>query len=203
MAVAVLYWSAVQPGSWEPSNICRLPRPGPGPSSNVPFDAPTRTRVTRAPWHTCVYGKSTGNHGLYMFLYVFTFQNAGVLMCPLNSFLLQIRRMATSPASTMVSLLQSILQQEWPTLDPDPPFTVKSGHISHSTTHSGKESQSFPPGAPAEENITHRAASGCPNGGPDAQPAIADIAWAHPLCFLWRCARFYTRDYQYLSDLTI
>ena len=58
----------VKPGSWEPSDICPKASkagPGPGPSSNVPFDAPTRTR---APWHTCVYGKSTGNHGLYMFL---------------------------------------------------------------------------------------------------------------------------------------
>ena len=122
--------------------------------------------------------------------------------CPLNSFLLQIRRMATSPpASTMVPLLQSILQQEWPTLDPDPPFTVKSGHISHSTTHSGKESQSFPPGAPAEENITHRAASGCPNGGPDAQPAIADLMRGPIHCVFCGGVQkyFYTRDYHGLS----
>ena len=125
-------------------------------------------------------------------LHVCTFQNAGVLSIPsfyksvgwllhhqLRLWFLSCSRSCNKSdqhwilihllhLNLAISLIQQLIQERSP--------------------------KASPPGAPAEENITHRAASGCPNGGPDAQPAIADIAWAHPLCFLWRCAKMFLHE---------
>ena len=133
-------------------------------------------------------------------LHVFTFQNAGVLSIPsfyksvgwllhhqLRLWFLSCSRSCNKSDQhwILIHLLQlnlaiSLIQQ---------------------LKHSGKESQSFPPGAPAEENITHRAASGCPNGGPDAQPAIADLMRGPIHCVFCGGVQkyFYTRDYHGLS----